>query len=68
MSLGLSNNGENPDIGYTIFLGVRMRSCNVIENLDSISEYYLWTEMTNEDKHRLRFQELEVLDDRRLRA
>jgi len=65
--MGLSHDDSNPDESHTIFFGVWMWSRTPIRNPDPISTCALTTEMTNE-KYRLRLQELEALDDKRLQA
>ena len=46
-------------------MGVKRASTR---NSNSISTRHLDSEMTKEEKHRLRLQELEALDDKRLQA
>ena len=68
MLIGLSHNSENPDESYTILFGYR---CEVVLPLEIQISYLcvaLTTEMTNKEKHRLRLQELEALDDKRMQA
>ena len=66
--MGLLHNGENSNKSYAILFGVRVRSCTPIGDSDFISRIALATEMTNVEKHQLRFQELEALDDKHLQA
>ena len=66
--MGLSHNSENFDESYTILFGIRVWSRTLTRNLDPISTRCLDTEMTNKEKHRLRLQELEALDDKCLEA
>ena len=40
MPLGILRNGENPNKGYAIFLGIWMRCCIFTEDSNSISTYY----------------------------
>ena len=66
--MGLSYNGENPDKGHAIFHGVRMRSCTPTGYPDPISVSCLDYQDGKHEKHRLRLQELEALDNKRLQA
>ena len=68
MPLSLLHDGKNPDEGHTIFLGVRMRGCIPLEIQIPSLWVALITEMTNEEKHWLRLQELKVLDNKHLQA
>jgi len=45
-----------------------MRNCTFIGDSDSISACCLTSNMTKEDNHRLRLQELEALDDKRVQG
>ena len=66
--MGLSHNNEKLDESYTFSL---VYGCEVVLPLEiQISSLCvaLTMEMTNEEKHRLRLQELEALDDKRLQA
>ena len=66
--MGLSHNSENSNESYTFSL---VYGCEVVlrQQIQITSlRIALTTEMTNEKKHRLRLQELEVLDDKRLQA
>jgi len=63
--MGLSHNGENPDKGHAIFLGVQMWTLEI--QIPSL-RVALTTRMADEEKHRLCLQELQALDDKCLRA
>jgi len=65
--MGLSHNSENPAKGTPFSL---VYGCEVLPLETQILSLRvtLTTEMTNEEKHRLRLQELEALDDKRLQA
>ena len=66
--MGLLHNSENPDKGYTILLSVQVWSRTPAGIQIPSLCIVLMTEMANEEKHRLRLQELEALDDKRLQA
>ena len=68
MSLGLPNNSENPNKGYSILLGVSMRSRLPLEIQILSLHITLAIELTHKDKHQLCLHELEALDDKRLQA
>ena len=68
MLIGLSHDSENPDEGYTVLFRIRVWSRTFLEIQIPSLRIALTTEMTNEEKHRLRLQELEALDDKRLQA
>ena len=68
MLMGLSHDGSNPDESYTVSL---VYGCEVVLPLEFqilSLRVALTAEMTNEEKHRLRLQELEALDDKCLQA
>ena len=66
--MGLPHNGKNTNENYAFLLGIRVRSCISLEiQIPSLCDA-LATEITNEEKHRLRLQELEALDDKCLQA
>ena len=64
----LSHNGSNPNESYTILLGISVRSCTPTGNLNPISTRRLDDRDDKKEKHRLRLQELEALDDKRLQT
>ena len=66
--MGLSYDGSNPDESYTFLLGIWVWSVLPLEIQILSLRVALTAEMTNEEKHRLRLQELEDLDDKRLQA
>ena len=66
--MGLSHDGLNPNESYTILLGIWYEAVLPLEIQIPSLCVALTTEMTNEEKHQLRLQELEVLDDKRLQA
>ena len=68
MSLGLPHNSENLNKDYTIFFGVGYEVVLSLKIQIPSLHIVLAKEMTNEEKYRLRLQELEVLDDKCLRA
>ena len=66
MFIGLSHNGEKSNKSHTVFLGVRIWSYTPTGDPDPISTSYHDNQDGNEEKHQLRVQELEALDDKRL--
>ena len=68
MSLGLPNHGTDTDRQYAFFPGIWVRSGYTIGNPGAIIAVALTTRMTSEDNDRLRLQELEALDEKRLQA
>ena len=68
MHMGLSHNSENHDESYTVLLVYGCEAVLLLEIQISSLRVILTTEMTNEEKRRLRLQELEALDDKRLQA
>ena len=66
--MGLLLNNEDPDESYTFSL---VYGCKVVLPLEILIPSLcvaLTTEMTNEEKHRLWLQELEILGCKRLQA
>ena len=68
MSLGLSNDGSNPNRQYAFSLVYRCEAVIPLEIQIPSLRVALATEMIGEANHRLRLQELEVLDEKRLQA
>ena len=68
MLMGLSHNSENPDKSYTFLFGIQVWSYTSLRSSDPILASCFTTEMTDDEKHQLRLQELEALDDKRLQA
>ena len=66
--MGLSHNSENLDESYTVLFGIRVWSHTPLEIQIPSLRVALTIEMTNEEKHRLRLQKLEALDDKCLQA
>ena len=66
--MGLSHNSENPDKSHAVFLDVRCEFVLPLEIQIPSLHVVLTTRMVDEEKHRLRLQELEPLDDKCLEA
>ena len=66
--MGLSQDSENPDESYTVLFGIGCEAVLPLEIQISSLRIALTTKMTNEEKHRVRLQELEALNDKRLKA
>ena len=66
MLLGLPHNGENLTKATLFFLAYKCEAVLSLKIQIPSLRIALETEMTNKDKQRLRLQELEVLDDKRL--
>ena len=66
--MGLSHNSESPNESYTVLFGVWVQSRTFTKNSDPSLCVALTTEKMNGEKRRLRLQELEALDDKRLQA
>jgi len=68
MHMGLSHDSENPNETYIILFVVRVWSYTSSRSSDPILASCFTTEMTDDEKHQLRLQELEALDDKRPQA
>jgi len=66
--MGLPHNGENLDENYVIFLGVECEAVLPLEIQIPSLRVALTTKMADKEKHQLRLQELEALDDKHLQA
>jgi len=68
MPIGLSHNSENPTNAIQFFLVYRCEAILPLEIQISSLPVALTTRMADEEKHQLRLQELEALDNKRLQA
>ena len=68
MSLGLPNHGSDPDRNTPFFLVYGCEAVIPLEIQMSSLRVALITKITSEDNDRLRLQELEALDEKRLQA
>ena len=66
--MGLSHDGSNPTKATPFALAYWCETVLPLEIQIPSLHVALMAEMTNEEKHRLRLQELEALDDKRLQA
>jgi len=68
MSLGLPNHSSDPDRQYTFYPGNGCEAVIPLEIQMPSLRVALMTRMIKEDNDRLRLQELEALDEKRLQA
>ena len=68
MSLGLPDHSSDTDRQYAFFPGIWVRRVIPLEIQVPSLRVALTTKMTSEDNDRLRLQELEALDEKRLQA
>ena len=66
--MGLSYDSSNPNKSYTILFGIWCEAVLPLEIQIPSLRVAMTAEMTNDEKHQLRLQELEALDDKRLQA
>ena len=66
--MGLSHNDENPDESHAIFLVYGYEAVLPLEIQIPSLRVALTTKMADKEKHQLRLQELEALDDKCLQA
>ena len=66
--MGVPDNIQNTHASYSIFVGVRRRSSPSLERQIPSLQIAIQEGLTNEENARLRLEELEALDEKRLEA